>query len=118
MMLATPFDLDQMQATAQRNLQASATAAGFWQPAYTFGAKIMAEIMVRYCHVTREIHEQRPVQGALAEDMEDWRGVIRDILFNWHWTEPGAAMPPLRSDGIDPDAARLCGLPEDRVGHA
>jgi hypothetical protein len=117
-MLAPPFDLDQMQAAARHNLETSAIAAGVWKPAYAFGADLMSEIMVRYCHVTRETYEQRPVQGALAEDMEDWRGVIRDILFNWHWTELGVPIPPLRSDGIDPDAARLCGLPEDRVGRA
>jgi hypothetical protein len=107
---SSPLDLDHLIDVAQSNLRTAAQAAGIWEAQYEFGAKIMAEIVSRYCH--------RAATGADAGDMEESRDVVRDILFNWRWTDPGAPMPPLRSDGIDPDAARLCGFPEDRFGTA
>jgi hypothetical protein len=94
-------DFDQMQATAERNLKASAEAAGIWQPQHALGVKFIAEMVARHCHrVVTIANAGLALPKAVEDDMQESREVIRHVLFNWWWTDPGAPTPPLRSDGI------------------
>ena len=101
-----PPGTDPLEQAARRNLRACAEAHGIWQPTHIISLPLMASMVASYC---RHAAAAGPAQH---EDRDAMRVLVRDVLCNWHWIEPERTAPPLRPDMVDPDAARLCGLPE------
>jgi hypothetical protein len=112
-----PAGLDALERAAWRNLAASAVAHGIWQPAFVTGLRPIARIVADYCRESARATALDPApRSVVAPAIRHMRGQVRDVLCDWHWIEPERCAPPLRSDGIDADAARLCGLPEAARG--
>jgi hypothetical protein len=111
--------LDPLEAAAHANLHKAIVAHGEWKPQFALGLDAMARIVAMYCRVVRSVHATGlPVPPLMAEDLEEMRGRVRTVMHAWFWTEPDSPEPPLRPDGLDSDAARLCGLPEFGRGNA
>jgi hypothetical protein len=111
-----PVGLGDLERAAWRNLAASAVAHGIWQPGFVVGLRSMAPIVAGYCRMAADLAAINCPPAPLEASIRRMRDQVRVIMCDWHWIEPERCAPPLRSDGLDPDAARLCGLPEDAGG--
>ena len=107
--------LDVYGSTAAENLRKCALAHDAWEPRFTRDAHAVGLIASLHVKAASGAFEEAARHGVrLPIDATDLRRQLRCHLRNWCWIESVQPMPPLRSDGVDPDVARLCGLPEDR----
>lgn len=102
MMPEPPEDLGPAAQALWRSAYASVVAAGIWRPAFVVGLEYFARSIEAYVALAQIVSADDPGVQAMHRN-------VRASLHNWHLV--GARYPaPLRSDGIDADVARICGL--------
>lgn len=88
---------------AWQEAYASAVAHGLWEDHLILELELFARTAGAYIEMA--------IGSRLSDHVErdGYRLILREIAFQWYLVD-AEEPPPLRSDGLDPDIARVCGL--------